>query len=227
MDRKQQLKIAMFTRVSDFLRAHPFGDDMANAVAAKFEDHLAHLGGLIAQELDGRVARKAESARHGELRRRITRVPLRQLAGIARGLDPGHAQLAAQLMQPVSQHSRAEFQAVAESILTVVEANNAALAGVGMAEGTVQDLRALLGAYAEARQEADAGRRAHVGARAELRATFLDTGRILRQLDGMVTYRHRDEPELLAAWKSARNVAWPLPEAAKPVKPSRAEGSAA
>jgi hypothetical protein len=36
--------------------------------------------------------------------------------------------------------------------------------------------------------------------------------RMLHQLDGIVLYRFRDQPELQGAWKSARNIAWPLPE---------------
>lgn len=45
-----------------------------------------------------------------------------------------------------------------------------------------------------------------------------DLMRMLRQLDGIIVYRYRDQPEVLGAWQSARNIAWPV------VKPEAAEG---
>ena len=30
------------------------------------------------------------------------------------------------------------------------------------------------------------------------------------KLDGIVGYQFRDKPEILGAWESARNVAWPV-----------------
>ena len=32
---------------------------------------------------------------------------------------------------------------------------------------------------------------------------------MVQQLDGIVGYQFRDKPEILGAWESARNVAWP------------------
>ena len=44
--------------------------------------------------------------------------------------------------------------------------------------------------------------------------------RMLQQLDGIVLYRYRDQPERMGAWASARNIAWPLGEAVKPEVPA-------
>lgn len=227
MNAQQQLMVAMYTRVWDFVRAHPFGDDVANAVTAKFGEQLGRLQVLIGRQVEGRVTRRAESARHSELRRRITRSPLRHLAGISRGLGEDQARLAAVLSQSLSHAPRTEFLAVVRAILAEVEASTGVLRGVGMSEETVPDLRALLVAYEAALAEANSGRRAHVGARADLKVVLRELRRTVRQLDGMVTYRHRDNAELLAMWESARNVAWPVPLPVKPVARAPAEGRTA
>jgi hypothetical protein len=39
---------------------------------------------------------------------------------------------------------------------------------------------------------------------------------LVRQLDGLVVFHFRDKPDLLGAWKSARNVAWPATEPVRP-----------
>ena len=50
--------------------------------------------------------------------------------------------------------------------------------------------------------------------------------RMMQHLDGIILYRHRDKPDVLGAWQSARNIAWPMPEA-KPDTPSKDSGSVA
>jgi hypothetical protein len=39
-----------------------------------------------------------------------------------------------------------------------------------------------------------------------------DIMEVVRNLDALHRIRFRDDPELKAAWKSARNVAWRVPE---------------
>jgi phage terminase Nu1 subunit (DNA packaging protein) len=84
----------------------------------------------------------------------------------------------------------------------------------------------MLKAYEQSVQDANPGRRAHTGARAELTSLAKELMRLLQQLDGIVLYRYRDKPELLGAWDSARNIAWPLGEAVKPEAPAEAKPAA-
>jgi hypothetical protein len=51
-----------------------------------------------------------------------------------------------------------------------------------------------------------AGRQAHVGARAELRAVADEIVQIVRVMDGLNRYRFKNDPNLLASWESASNV---------------------
>jgi hypothetical protein len=42
--------------------------------------------------------------------------------------------------------------------------------------------------------------------------------RLLLKLDGIVLYQFRDRPDLMGAWVSARNIAWPVKEPAEPAE---------
>jgi hypothetical protein len=54
-----------------------------------------------------------------------------------------------------------------------------------------------------------AGRRAHVGARAELEAIADEMGQVVRLMDGSNRFRFASDPESLAAWESASNTFGP------------------
>jgi hypothetical protein len=52
----------------------------------------------------------------------------------------------------------------------------------------------------------NAGRREHIGARAELDAVVKDIGEVVRVLDGLNRYRFGADPNLMAVWNAAREV---------------------
>jgi hypothetical protein len=68
---------------------------------------------------------------------------------------------------------------------------------------------AALDKFEQTLNEKHNGRAAHVGARAELEAVTSEIMLIVRQLDALNRFRFRSDAESLAAWKSARDVAWP------------------
>jgi hypothetical protein len=78
-----------------------------------------------------------------------------------------------------------------------------------MPETFLDELGAALDKFEQALNEKHNGRAAHVGARAELEAVTSEIMLIVRQLDALNRFRFRSDAESLAAWKSARDVAWP------------------
>ena len=69
----------------------------------------------------------------------------------------------------------------------------------------------LANGIAEVEQSTDdfhAGRRAHVGATADMDRVMAEIMAEIHHLDGIYLYRFRDNPESLAAWASARDIAW-------------------
>lgn len=225
MQALMRLKLAMLVRLLDFVRGHPFGDEPAAQVVTRFGEVVARFQVLLARQQEGHVLRRMENARHRNLRRRITRVHLRHLAGIAPAIVEEAPQVAGVIGQPVSEMAAQQFLATVQSILATVEAHRELLRAKGMAEGTPAELAGLVAEYIQAVTEANAARRAHTGARAELRELSREVMVLVRRLEGLVAYHFRAQPDLLGAWKSARNIAWPVEE---PVKPEAGrEGQAA
>lgn len=216
-----QLRLAMYVRLQDFLLAYPFGDPPADGLVKVYRDKVTRIRTLVTQQQDGVTSRKAQNAKHREIRGQITREPLRHLKGVAKGLGPEVKELAAGLSRSVIDLNREEFLATVTSVQAAVKANHDTLRANGMAEDTSAILDGMVAAYGEALADANAGLRAHTGAVAELKVLSRDVMKLVKQLDGMVLFRFRDQPDVLGAWVSARNVAWPVaetPEAQAPAK---------
>ena len=86
----------------------------------------------------------------------------------------------------------------------------------GMPETFLEDLGASLDRFEQALNQKHSGRAAHVGARAELEAVTAQVMLTIRQLDALNRFHFRRDAESLAAWKSARDVAWPSQEKEEP-----------
>lgn len=213
MDGRLQLKLAMLARLQDFLRAYPLGDGPVGDVVAQFTEKMGRLRALMAQQQDGELAREAETGKHKMLRHKLSQLPLRHLARIASSLADEHAEVAATLGQDMRNISGERFIAAAQSVATTIQAQHDLLRSHGMAEGTLENLTGLLQEYAQAVQDANTARRAHIGARAQMFQLGAELMRHARQLDGIVVYQFHENAELLATWKSARNIAWPAAEA--------------
>ena len=80
----------------------------------------------------------------------------------------------------------------------------------GMLDDFLTQLGSSLDRFEQVLNEKHVGRAAHVGARAELESVTAEIMLIVRQLDALCRYRFRKDAELLAAWRSARDVTWPL-----------------
>ena len=210
-----RLMIVMWTRLADFLRAFPLADEPADQVVARFMEKLERAQFLAGLHEEGKVTRKAETRRHKSVRARMVRYPLRHVAAVATSLDLEHASVADALMQTTRKMPAPLFIATARSIEATVKEQHDLLRKNGMAEGTQEELSSLVVEYEQAVSDANAGLRAHTGARAELRTLRKELKQLVKQLDGIVVYRFRDNPDRLGAWVSARNVAWPTGEPAK------------
>jgi hypothetical protein len=76
--------------------------------------------------------------------------------------------------------------------------------GDGLAE-----LKTQFAEYQRSIGDANLARRTHTGAQAALRVLAREIMTMVQQLDGIVGYQFQGKPEVLGAWESARNVAWP------------------
>jgi hypothetical protein len=76
----------------------------------------------------------------------------------------------------------------------------------GLAEALLGELRQALTEFESMVNAFNAGRREHIGARAELDAVVKDIGEVVRMLDGLNRYRFGADPNLMAVWNAAREV---------------------
>jgi hypothetical protein len=93
----------------------------------------------------------------------------------------------------------------------------------GLPEGLLDDLTQALAAFEQATADAHAGRRDHVGARAQLQAVMDDGMELVHVLDGQVRHRAGDDPQLRTGWESARNIVGPFRTRAKKAAPGEQE----
>jgi hypothetical protein len=216
-----QLKLEMMIRLLDFLRAYPLEDEQAAKVVALYEQKVARLRALVTEQRLGLATRAEEGGRRQALRRAIIRGPYRHLMGIGSSLVGTHSDVAANLRQPVNAVGKEVFLGSMRAIEATVQAQHDLFRSNGMAEETSQELATLLAEYEQAVSDANAGRRAHTGAQAEIKSLSRELRPLIRQLDSIVVYHFRSEPNVVGAWTSARNVAWPLNEPVKPAVPAK------
>jgi hypothetical protein len=100
-------------------------------------------------------------------------------------------------------------------------ASNPVFRRYGLADQPLEELAAAVAEYDAALEETHAGRRDHVGARADLRAVGDEIMQLGELMNGLNRCRFAADAEQLAAWESARNVIAPARAAA--VSPEEGE----
>jgi len=115
--------------------------------------------------------------------------------------------LAEQFRMPPPNTTHQGLLTMSRAILERATAQKELLVKLGMSEQVLDELATALGQYEDTLQATSAGRREHVGARADLKVVAADISKQLRLLDKVVRYRFGDKAELMGAWESARNVA--------------------
>jgi len=216
MTNATRVRLAMALRVRDLLVANPFGYQPGDEVAAQLVKKVGRAQELLTQKETGEQASRNSTRHRQELRRTMTRVTLRHLLKIAKALAVTHPDVASGIQQPPLGRSEEAFLAGVRAIVQGVETQKDLFLQYGLSEEGLAELKQQLASYEQSVKDANGGRRAHTGAQAELRTLSKELVLMVQQLDGIVGYQFRDKPELLGAWKSARNVAWPVAGQAKP-----------
>lgn len=209
-----RIRVDMAVRVRDFLRHHPFESANGIAVTAQFEERVARALDLVAWIDQGELRRSASVRHLGTIRTRLRREALRHIHRIGLAAARELPDLAGKLRMP-KQPTERQFRAAAGNIAATVAAHRALLDRYGLVDTIPDELEQGLAEFDRITAERNAGRVTHTGARLELADLARDLIAMVRQLDGMMLYRVRDEPMLQGGWASARNVAWPHPRPAQ------------
>ena len=201
-------KLDMAGRVRDFCRTHPLQNAGHTAAVQRLEERLARAEALARQQVAGHQMAAGATINKEELRIEIHKT-IAVLAGLARPASREERELTVGILRPDVNGSHQAFLARSRVAADTGATHKDLLVRHGMPENFIEELNAQLDRYEEALNQQNAGRAAHVGARAELEAVTADIMLLVNQLDAVNRHHFRKDAESLAAWKSARDVAWP------------------
>jgi hypothetical protein len=218
--------VEMAGRVRDFCRTHTDPTNAGyTAAVARLEDRLIRIQALAEQQVSGRLTVTGAVATTQDLREEI-RDTMNLLIGIARAAAREEPDLRAGITRLPVNVSHQEALTRGRVAVATAETHRELLVKYGMSDNLLEEFSAKLDEFDKVVNERNAGRAAHVGARADLSAVKQEIMDLVGQIGALTRYRYRNDAEPLAAWKSARNVAWPLPPEPESEKEEPAPGSA-
>ena len=226
MDARTRTILEMGRRALAFAEAHPEQSPADLPALSRLKEILARADVLIIQQRDGISEVRAATVEKREIRRRIRRTHLPHLSRVAEAAGIERPELAKKLALPSEALPYLAFRSAVQGILTEAQNEKELLARYGMVEPAPSSLGEALGLFDRAVARGVTGRRAHVGARAELEAIADEVLQQVRQLDGLIRFRFANNPEGLATWRSASNIVGP-PRPPSGGAPSEAKGSEA
>ena len=210
-------RLEMAARVRDFLRAHQMDGVGQGLGLAKLEALLERAENLATQQRSGVAVERSAAKQRQEIRRGLQPKILGYLSVVGAVAATQNAELAEQFRMPAPNATHQALLTMSRAILEKATAQKELLVSLGMSEHVLDELATALGKYEQTLEATSAGRREHVGARADLKAVAAEISKQVRLLDKVVRYRFGDNPELMGAWESARNVVGPVPVKNAPV----------
>ncbi len=199
-------KLEMAARVRDFSRTHRSESPKYTAVLGRLEERLGRADALITQQRAGFIAVHAATTRRRELRRALQFKLLRHLVRVGEMAAVERPELLDRFRLPGLRSTHKSFLIATKAMLAEAVAAKDLMVSHGLTESLLEDLARMITQFEEATETGFIGRRGHVGARADLLVVASEIMELVEWLDGLNRYRFRENPELQAAWDSARNV---------------------
>jgi hypothetical protein len=228
MERRTRSEVAMGTGAKDFSVTHPMESAGYKAAVAGLGNALAEAGMLEIQQREGIIMERSGGAVRRELMERMREVHLPHLAHSARRAEREEPDLTRQFRFKPTSDSIGGRRAAAGSMLEAAQSHQDVLVRHGMDESVLNDLVQALAEFDAATERCIAGRAAHVGASARLRAVGQEIVGLVRVIDGLNRVRFKNDESLLAQWISMSTVrAAPKGSSAEPAPVSGGDGPAA
>jgi len=201
--------IEMSNRVLNFSRAHPDPSPGYSAALARLETSLAQADALAARQRDGINAVRSATTQKRALRRKMRRTQLVHLARVAESAATELPDIAQKFRLIREAVPYLAFRTAARGMSAEAQNQKEILVKHGLLDSVLQSLSQSLDQFDQAVGQGTDGRRAHVGASAELDALGEELTQIVRLMDGLNRYRFADDADSLAGWESASNVIGP------------------
>jgi hypothetical protein len=197
----------MGQRVLEFSRRNPDQSAGYIAASARLQERLTRADELARQQVDGLAEIKVATGRKRELRRFIMQAHLDHLVSVAELASVEEPELVQKFRFPPDATTYLSFRAAASSMTAEAESRKELLMKHGLSEDVLNGLKTSLDQFETALEQGAAGRLARVGATAELVTVADEVVQIVKVMNGLIRIRFANQPELLAAWVSATNVA--------------------
>lgn len=203
-----RLQLNMAGSANAFCKAHPDPNPAGQSMAAQLDELVGRATALVQQQRASQAASTAAVERKAVLREALN-VHFTSLVGIAKTAARTEPGVTIHLRLPRGRTNDAAFLALGRVAVAEATARKEAFLKLGMPEDLLERMTAELDQYDAAIIGQRGAVAAQVGAGAELSIVTQEILALLKHIDSLHRLRFRDDPELSAAWKSARNVAYP------------------
>jgi hypothetical protein len=209
MNARTRSRLEMARRALEFAQAHPDSSNGYTAAVAELAELLARSEQLTDLHRQGIAEVRAATQRKANLRRSIRRGQLQHVATAAQRAakeEPELAQKFALTREPIPYLT---FRSLARTVAAEAEGRKEVLVKHGLVDSVLVSLTESLGQFDQALARGAEGRRIHVGAAVELDVVSGEAVQIVKVMDGHNRVRFAEDPDLMAAWRSASNVIGP------------------
>ena len=195
----------MGTSVRTFSRAHPSADTSYTLVLDRLDVTIARIEELAKSQEGGFASKHSSVVRRKDLRRQLHQGVIRHLVTAAEDAGTDTPGIAEKFRLPSTSATHAAFRAVASKLLEEGRANQEVLVKYGLSATLLDELENGIKGFDASLEESDGSKQTHVAARAEMKTLGDEIVRIVGILDGFNRYRFHHDPELIAAWESAKH----------------------
>jgi len=209
MDAKSRRTLEMGNRALEFSRVNPDPSPGHEAAVGQLQDFV-NRGELLAdQQRGGFLEVRVATSRKRDLRRALRKGHLAHLANVARVAEKELPGLRVRFRLSLAGGSYLTFRTAARGMLAEMMARKDVLEKHGLSATVLDGLAQGLDQFDAAVKQGVEGRRAHIGASADLRAVADEIAQIVRVMDALNEVRFAGNEELLSAWRAASSVVTP------------------
>jgi hypothetical protein len=209
MDKRTRSRLEMAARALEFCQAHPDPSAGYTAAVAELGELLARSQQLTDLHRQGVAEVRAATAQKRKLRRSIRQAQMKHVGQAAQRAAREVPELAEKLALAREPIPYLAFQSLARTVVAEAEARKDVLVRHGLVDQVLVSLKDGMAQFGQAMQRAAEGRRIHIAAAVELDVNSGEAIGILKVIDGYNRVRFAEDPDQLAAWRSANNVIGP------------------
>jgi hypothetical protein len=203
-----------------FGKAHPDPSPGFAAAQGALEAGVDRADALATQQRTGSIIESSANGRKKRYRTAVLPPVLNHLVRVADVASREAAELALTFQLPADD-SYTSFRTAAGAMAEAAQVHLDLLVRHGLVESLLTSLEQTIVQLDQATSDAAQGRRAHVGAGADMEVVVQELVKVVNVMDGLNRFRFAADAEKLAAWASTRNVATPsrtVEDVPKPVE---------